>query len=99
MTLQSKTPLWAAWNANYCFYSLPTQRIAYIANITLPPTRLDVVVETLQRSLVAEECGLPCIPVTFDLAIAKPAQQIQAIETPKYDILFICFGAFHTICF
>jgi hypothetical protein len=60
---------------------------------------LDVVVETLQRSLmVTDECGLPCITVTFDLAIAKAALQIQATETPKYDHLFICFGTFHTIC-
>ena len=35
--------------------------------------------------------------VIYDLAIAKPALQIQAQESPVFDNVFICFGAFH-IC-
>ena len=36
--------------------------------------------------------------MTYDLAIAKTALQVQAQESPIFDnILFICFGAFH-IC-
>ena len=48
---------------------------------------------------VAEECGesYAVITLTYDLAIAKPALQIQAQEAPFYDNVFICFGAFH-IC-
>ena len=33
--------------------------------------------------------------VNYDLAVAKPAMQIQQMESPKYDNVFICFGAFH----
>ncbi|KAI5733134.1 hypothetical protein M8J76_008091 [Diaphorina citri] len=31
----------------------------------------------------------------YDLAIAKPALQIQSMEAPAYDKIFIQFGAFH----
>ena len=66
--------------------------------IELPPTRLDVVVETLLRSQkVASECGETYATVTYDLAIAKPALQIQAQESPRFDNVFVCLGAFH-IC-
>ena len=67
-------------------------------NINLPPTRLDVVAETLRRTQkVAEECGDQTVVVTYDLAIAKLALQIQATEAPQYDNIFICFGPFHII--
>ena len=46
----------------------------------------------------SEECGETYAIVTYDLAIAKTALQVQAQESPIFDnILFICFGAFH-IC-
>ena len=35
------------------------------------------------------------IAVTYDLAIAKIAMQIQHEETPKYDGVFIALGSFH----
>ena len=48
--------------------------------ISLPPTRLDVVQQTLKTiQEVARECGQQYIVVTYDLAIAKPALQIQAM--------------------
>ena len=67
-----------------------------MANICAPPTRLDVVVKTLEKSQkVAMECGDKYAIVTYDLAIAKPAMQIQAQEAPLYDNVFVCFGQFH----
>ena len=49
--------------------------------------------ETLRLSQrVAAECGV----ITYDLAIAKPAMQIQVTESPTYDNIFITFGTFHT---
>ena len=36
------------------------------------------------------------ISVTYDLAIAKLAMQIQAAESPRYDNVFVLMGAFHT---
>jgi hypothetical protein len=63
-------------------------------NIELPPTRLDVVKETLVRSQkVASECGDTY--AINDLAIVKPALQMQAQESPRFDNVFVCFDAFH----
>ena len=44
---------------------------------------------------VASECNKEYVLVTYDLAIAKPACQIQAEESPQFDNVFIMFGAFH----
>jgi hypothetical protein len=92
------TPMWTGWNAQLTEDILPQQHVAYMENISLPPTRMDVVVETMKISQqVAKECGEDYAVVTYDLAIAKPAMQIQANEAPLYNNIFICFGAFH-IC-
>ena len=50
----------------------------------------------MKRSIdVATEGGRNNIAVTYDLAIAKLAMQIQLEETPIYDSLFIAMGPFH----
>ena len=41
------------------------------------------------------EAGKTIIAVTYDLAIAKVAMQIQSQESPKYGQSFINIGAFH----
>jgi len=88
--------MWRGWNSFVTVDPLPLQQVGYMENIELPPTRLDVVRETLVRSQkVASECGETYAIVTYDLAIAKPALQIQAQESPKFDNVFVCFGAFH----
>ena len=46
---------------------------------------------------MASECDEAYMVVHYDLAIAKPALQIQATEAPHFDNLFIAFGPFH-IC-
>ena len=47
-------------------------------NTMLPPTREDIVKETLNRSqAVAKECGDKYAIVTYGLAAAKIARQIQ----------------------
>ena len=93
---RTTTPMWQGWNSLITEDSLPMQSIAYMNAINLPPTRLDVVAETLRTSQkVAEECGDRMIIVHYDLAIAKPAMQIQAADAPNFDNIFICFGPFH----
>ena len=68
----------------------------YLQQINQSPTSNTVVIETLRRALkIAAECNLRTIPVTFDLAIAKVAYQIQATESPAFDAVFINLGAFH----
>ena len=90
------TPMWTGWNSQITVDLLSSQKIAYMRNLNLPITRLDVVAETLNISQrVAEECGDTYAIVTYDLAVAKPALQIQDEEKPRYDNIFICFGPFH----
>ena len=94
--LLEDTPMWVGWNALITAESLPKQRVKYMESISFPPTRLDVVQETMKMSqALAKECGQEFIVVTYDLAIAKPALLIQAQDAPKFDNIFVCFGAFH----
>ena len=93
-----ETPMWVGWNSQMTDDPLPKQKIAYMENLTLPITRLDVVAETLRvTQQVAQECGQEYGVVHYDLNAAKPALQIQSTEAPKYDNLFICFGPFHIV--
>lgn len=98
MSAMGPTPMWTGWNSQLTNDPLPKQKVLYMNSINLPPTRLDVVLETMKISQkVARECGEENIIVHYDLAIAKPALQIQAAESPRFDNLFIAFGPFH-IC-
>lgn len=96
LTSVEKIPMWSAWNSLITVDVLPQQRVCYLQNISLPSTRLDVVAETLRMAQnVASECSEKYAIVTYDLAIAKPASQIQEQEAPLYDNVFVMFGAFH----
>ena len=44
---------------------------------------------------LAEESGKQEIAITYDLAIAKMALQIQAEEFPRFNNIFISLGSFH----
>ena len=89
-------PMWVGLNSLYLNDDLQKQNICYMKNISLPPTRLDVVLKTMQVSQdAARKSKEHYALVTYDLAIAIPAMAIQAQESPKFDNLFICFGAFH----
>jgi hypothetical protein len=64
-------------------------------NINLPPTRLDVVAQTMNLSKrIAEECEEQKAIVHYDLAIAKLALQIRFSKSPHYDDVFVCFSPF-----
>ena len=93
--LQNHSPMWVGWNARLTVDPLPQQTIGYMDNLNLPSTRLDVVPETMKLSQkLATECGESYAVVRYDLAVAKPALQIQSEESPLYDNVFVCFGAF-----
>ena len=90
------TPMWIGWNSRLTEDDLPQQTIGYMDNLNLPPTRLDVVAETMKISQkLAAECGEQYAIVHYDLAVAKLALSIQAEESPTFDNVFVCFGAFH----
>ncbi|GFW57469.1 hypothetical protein TNCV_543791 [Trichonephila clavipes] len=93
-------------SAHYVEYSLPVNLQLYktidtvwiISNaLKLPnvPT-WSVVLETMKQSKkMCEEVKQSSIQVTYDLAIAKVALQIQATKKSDFDNLFIHSGAFH----
>ena len=71
---QENTPMWIGWNSRLTKDHLPQQKIGYMDNLSLPPTRLDVVAETMKISQnVAAECGQQFAIVHYDVAVAKPA--------------------------
>ena len=93
----TKTPMWVGWNSqNTVSVHDEKQHIAYLPQINHSPTSSSVVKKTMEIALkIAKECQKKEIAVTYDLAIAKVAMQIQAEEAPMFDKLFINLGAFH----
>lgn len=75
------------------------QKVSYLTTINKSPTSNDVVAESMfQAQILAVECNEPYMQVTYDLAIAKIALQIQSMERENvhnFNNLFIHFGAFH----
>ena len=70
------------------------RRILQITILVSPEN--DVANETMKRNItLAEERKESYIATTYDSAIAKPACQLQDSMQPKYDNVFVCFGAFH----
>ncbi len=64
--------------------------------ISAPPTRNDVVRETMKRSMnVAAETQQQCGIVTYDLAVVLKAYSIQALDAPVFDNLLILLGNFN----
>ena len=85
-------PMWVDWISRYGPQEESTQKVWYLKQMNESPTSTSVVAETLKRSQkVAEECNKYNISVTYDLAIAKVAMQLQAEA-------FIHLGPFHITC-
>ncbi|XP_067618035.1 uncharacterized protein [Eurosta solidaginis] len=94
----SNTPMWVGFNSLIFNDLSPKQKISYLTTINLSPTNATVVLEIMKHSQkVALECDEEHMQVTFDLAIAKIALQIQASEKPRFDNLFIHVGTFHVM--
>ena len=89
-------PLFPGYYSQFVQDQLPQQRIWYMDPISAPPTRNDVVRETMKRSMnVAAETQQKCGIVTYDLAVALKAYSIQALDAPVFDNLLILLGNFH----
>lgn len=97
--MQSSTqqlPLFTGFFSRFVKDDLPLTVITYMDPISPPPTRNDVVQETMVRTLkVAEETDQNYAVVTYDLAVALKAYSIQALQTPAFDRLIILLGNFH----
>lgn len=89
-------PMWVGFNANICTDNLPKQEVRYMTNLKEPITSLSVVRNTLiATQKCAQECNQTYGVVTYDLNAAKPAMQIQVMEAPRFNNIFIMLGAFH----
>lgn len=80
--------MWIGFNHKITIDNSKQQIIDYLPQINESPTKYPVVRETMLRALkVAQECNQENIVVTYDLAIAKMAMQIQITEKPKFTSL------------
>ena len=87
--------MWVGWNSELFPNTHKLQKVWYLPQINQSPTSA-VVADTMQHAQrIASESNKTSIAVTFDLAIAKVAMQIQAEESPKFDNVFVTLGAFH----
>ena len=97
---KNETPMWTGWNSRQERKSKEKkiiQKVWYLPQISESLTSHSVVVETSKRSLkIADEANRDSISVTYNLAIAKIALQVQAEEKPTFDRIFISLGFFHT---
>ena len=94
--LLENTPMWTGWITEQFIEKCPRQCVEYRQHIPFPPTRTDVVKETIvQSKRVSQECGSTFAIITYDLAIAKIAKKIQNEEPDEFKDVFIMFGAFH----
>ncbi len=94
--VDKRLPLFPGFCSQFIHDHLPQQRIWYMDPISAPPTRNDVVRETMKRSMnVANETGQEYGVVTYDLAVALKAYSIQALDSPLFDKLLIMLGNFH----
>lgn len=90
------TGRWHKWNSDRISDDNPIQKIAYLPQLNISPTKDAVVHKTMQIALeVAEDCNQSSVIVTYDLAIAKKAWKIQNEMIPKFDKIFINLGSFH----
>ncbi|XP_032457827.1 uncharacterized protein LOC116417096 isoform X1 [Nasonia vitripennis] len=92
----ANTPMWVGFNSKIVVDESMKQKVSYLTPINASPTNISVVYETMRQSQrIAEELQQQYIEVTYDLAIAKVAYQIQSAEHPQLSNLFIHLGAFH----
>lgn len=92
----ANTPMWVGFNSKIVIDNSIKQKVSYLTPINRSPTDISVVFETMRQSQkIAEELQQEYIQLTYDLAIAKVAYQIQSVERPQFNNLFIHLGAFH----
>ena len=95
-SVKQALPLFNGYFSQFVTDVRPRSLVAYMDPISEPPTKNDVVQETMIRSLnVAKETNQNYAVVSYDLAIALKAYSIQALQSPKFDKLVILLGNFH----
>ncbi|CAH2103948.1 unnamed protein product [Euphydryas editha] len=83
-------PMWVGFNSLLVDNNSPKQIVSYLTPINESPTNKSVVLETMKQSQkICKEVNQSSIQVTYDLAIAKVALEMQATYKPDLDNLFI----------
>lgn len=83
------TPMWVGFNSKIIEDNSVKQKISYLTPIKASPTNISVLYETMRQSQqIVEKCKQPLMQVTYDLAIAKIALQIQS-EKKTYISKFV----------
>ena len=73
----------------------PCTLVTYVDPISLPPTKNDVVCETMVQSIqVSKEMKQKYAIVIYDLAVSLKTYCIQAVQAPKFGNLIILLGNF-----
>lgn len=89
-------PMWVGFNNLIYKDECPTQKVSYLTTINSSSTNISVVLHTmLEDQRVAEECSEEYMQITYDLAIAKIALQLQSTENPNFNNLFIYWFVSH----
>lgn len=85
------TPMWVGFNCKFVKDSNTSKhKTCYLTPINDSSTAENVILETMKESQkIAQEAKQSEIEVTYDLAIANVAMQIQSSEKPLFDNLFI----------
>mgnify|MGYP005983678057 FL=1 len=79
-------PMWLGYNCMVYMDQSEIQKNEYLPQINSSPTSYAIVNETLNMANeISEKCQQNQIIVTYDLAIAKMAMQIQNKDKPKFD--------------
>ena len=90
------TAMWVGWNVELFPDTHELQKVWYLPQINQSPTSSAVVAKTMRHAQrIVSESNKTSISVTYDLAIAKLAMQIQAEESPKFGNMFVALGEFH----
>ena len=86
----------AGWNTERFIQEYPRQRMKHMKHTPFPPTRINVVKETMVQSKnVSGERGFTFAVITCDLVTVKIAKKVQSKEPKEIKEVFIMFGAFH----
>lgn len=79
-------PMWVGFNCSMTDNNSSKQIVSYLTPINASPTDRSVVLETMRQSQrICQDVQQTSIQVTYDLAIAKVALQIQSTEKPAFD--------------
>ena len=88
--------MWIGWNAQHRIDKKATEKIWCLPAISQSPTSTAVVKETMKKAQqFAVEYGKREITLTYNLAIAKMAMEIQIEEAPTFDNILVTLGSFH----